>query len=106
MKLKKIKAISYKNYINNKKWYGWTNRETWLFLLWLEADEKIYKYIQQAINNDIDDETKRYHLWNILEEFRDIIRDEVATEDGVVYDLVNQALARVNYRELLNGYLE
>lgn len=44
-KLKKEKII-----MENEKYNGWTNRDTWLVMLWLNNDEKNYRRLLHIVN--------------------------------------------------------
>ena len=74
---------------------GWSNRETWLVGLWL--NDAMFEYFkEQYRDGDIAlDEVKDFVLDNLEE-----IHIEGKAHSGLGQDLLNYALADVNWREL------
>lgn len=70
---------------------GWTNRETWLVNLWLED----YLTDLQSEGCPVNVDTIR----DLVEELA-----EPAQENGLIADLLNGALAEINYREIAEMY--
>lgn len=63
---------------------GWSNRETWLVNLWLSSDDLINKsadYIQGYVETFVNPEGS-----------------------GLAVDLLNGAIAKINWRELEESY--
>ena len=76
----------------DKEVNGWSNRETWLVGLWLN-DVMFEHFKEQYADGDI-----------ALDEVEDFVLDEIDHEtrikSGLAQDLLNHALADVNWREL------
>ena len=79
----------------DKEVNGWSNRETWLVGLWL--NDAMFEYFkEQYRDGDIAlDEVKDFVLDNLEE-----IHIEGKAHSGLGQDLLNYALADVNWREL------
>jgi len=74
---------------------GWTNYETWLVNLWF-SDSYNEHYLEQFREGDL---LKRVNS----DQLRDYVDDFMAhqtPENGLVTDLVNNAMSQVNWREL------
>ena len=78
--------------MSDKEVNGWSNRETWLVGLWLN-DVMFEHFKEQYADGDI-----------ALDEVKDFVLDEIDHEtrikSGLAQDLLNHALADVNWREL------
>lgn len=78
--------------MSDKEVNGWSNRETWLVGLWM--NDTMFEYFkEQYADGDI-----------ALNEVKDFVLDEIDHEtrikSGLAQDLLNHALAGVNWREL------
>ena len=78
--------------MSDKEVNGWSNRETWLVGLWM--NDTMFEYFKdQYADGDI-----------ALDEVKDFVFDEIDHEtrikSGLAQDLLNHALADVNWREL------
>lgn len=99
------------------KYNGWTNYETWLVNLWMTNEENTQKFFQRAAEdhyesveeNDIFCKFDRAYL-----DFAEYIKEshmEVTYEmnfpiEGVMRDLLNAALSRVDWDEIAKGWME
>ena len=78
--------------MNNETYQGWTNRETWLVHLWLTNEEPLYN-------------TARGMNANHLADYVDLLIEDDSnhTQAGFIVDLLNAALARVNWQEVADS---
>lgn len=72
---------------------GWTNRETWLVNLWLTNDEATYNDVREGLT-----ELNGFEAQEWLEGYVDDMHDNVT---GMIADLLNTALSRVNWPEIV-----
>ena len=77
------------------KYNGWTNYETWLVGLWYSDSYNEY-FLEQFREGEL---LQRVNA----DEVRDYVvsfLDEETPENGLVTDLLNNAMSQVNWREL------
>jgi len=95
---------------------GWTNRETWLVNLWLNNDLDSYNYRMESIKDIHTDISEVeialenmvldiYKLANNLKRFSKS-NDDAYTSNGLVNDLPEDSLNKVNWNELALHYIE
>jgi len=97
-------AANKREFMQNEKYNGWTNYETWLFNLW--HDDAFTDDAQSAWDDaDGDEEKATDALAQVIESFA----DEVTTQDtptvGFIADIINAALRQVNFREIAAHYI-
>ena len=88
---------------------GWTNRETWLVNLWLsnDGDAWLTEATEDAIaDSDNDREAAAYSLASTLETQHEDALADITGLSGVFADLLNGALARVDWREIAEHYVD
>ena len=90
--------------MNNEKYNGWTNYETWVINIWVDNDEEIYLTIRDIINS-YDWTGKTYELSKVLQEWYDKKVEKLGLENGVMHDLLTGALSAVNWYELADHYI-
>lgn len=73
---------------------GWKNYETWLTALWISNDYHLY----QSINDVIESKC------NVEEYIREIIEEHSPKIDGLYDDLLQHALSKIDYREIIGNY--
>ena len=82
---------------------GWTNYETWAVSLWLDNDEGLYHEARELAHR-VRGKHKLYDLANALER---LVEDNAPDLGATLYgDLLNHAMARVNWREIAEHLLE
>lgn len=105
--------------MDEKKYNGWTNYETWAVALWLDNERESYErwrylareFIQQAprrhpkmFPEDVPHQTATSILANrIRAELLDNTPDVLA---GVYADLLGAALSEVDWREIAGHYID
>jgi len=78
------------------KYNGWTNYETWLVNLWFSDSYNEY-FLEQFREGELLEKVNHDQLRDyVVEGFL----DEQTPENGLVTDLVNNAMSQVNWREL------
>ncbi len=78
------------------KYNGWTNYETWLVNLWFSDSYNEY-FLEQFREGELLEKVNHDQLRDyVVEGFL----DEETPENGLVTDLVNNAMSQVNWREL------
>ncbi len=73
---------------------GWTNRETWLINLWIGD----HLDLRRSEHNEV---TAEY-----VEGLVQDLHEDVPFGSGLYEDLINHALAAVNWHELAEAYTE
>lgn len=84
--------------MGDERYNGWTNRETWLVNLWLTNDEATYASAREAVSRE------GVNLYRSGQALHDIVDELVGEQTGFVADLINAALARVNWREIAESF--
>jgi len=79
--------------MNEKKYNGWTNYETWLVKLWMDNDEGSYEYWNERTWEAKD-------TYSLSQELRLEHEENTPTTTGVYADLLNAALSEVNWYEI------
>ena len=90
--------------MNNEKYNGWTNYETWVINICVDNDEEIYLTMRDIINS-YDWTGKTYELSKVLQEWYDKKVEKLGLENGVMHDLLTGALSAVNWYELADHYI-
>ncbi len=81
-----------------EKYNGWTNRETWLVPLWFEGG---LDHVVEDISADSREEWIRSASESLEEYFAEYASDFLgAHETGLMADLLNGAVARINWYEI------
>lgn len=78
---------------------GWTNYETWLAGLWLNENERSYRFLMSV--KDIDDDVYRQAEW--LGEQMRMQLDQEVTVPCLWSDLLNAAFSQINWREIVES---
>lgn len=82
---------------------GWTNRETWTVNLWLTNDEQAYASCREiAVECDSDLEAGE----QIRERWCAAAAESAGPSDGMLCDLIQCALGRVNWRAIGAAFRE
>jgi len=96
--------------MTEEKCNGWTNRETWLIALWIDNDQGSQEYWLKEAGDAMDDtNAEQSHAIRIL---ADRLKDEHTLDaehveiTGVYADLMNYALAGVNWYEIAEHLIE
>jgi hypothetical protein len=88
--------------MQNTKYNGWTNYETWVVNLWLTNDSGSDEYLREMARDclthlDGDRDDAIWELAKRIEENHDEFKPEIS---GVFSDLLNHALGCVDWREI------
>ena len=82
----------------DNKYNGWSNYETWVFKLWIENDEELYREVQHLCSI--------CYEYKIAEKLKQLAEDMTepfdvnAINTGLASDLLGRALKRINYYEI------
>ena len=112
MLLARCRFIRYQMYerlkMNEQKYNGWTNYETWNCMLWIDNtegdrefwDSRATKILQE--NSGERDESAKV----LLEEIRERIEASIPIEANSMYsDLLNAAISEINFYEIAESIL-
>jgi len=80
------------------KYNGWTNKPTWIVALWLDNDEYTYNLMREN--------AKTLNKWELADFIKDFIEenDPLSEEPSFYSDLLDWAIAVVNYDEIAENY--
>lgn len=81
---------------------GWSNRETWCVALWLNNEQALQEGARAACNTDGE---MIHEAAQSLEDYVDDLLEDEALK-GMMVDIVNCALARVNWPEIATTFRE
>ena len=87
--------------MNHDPYNGWYNYETWLCALWLQNDQNSCEYWDEVTNEVADIEDLSNYIKEQVEEC-----NPVTEESGLYADLMNAAIAEVNYYEIAKHFWE
>ncbi len=100
--------------MENKKYNGWTNYETWCVALWLDNDSGTAHYIATlaaAVYTATEADNTFTHEERAALTLADLLRGQIEelnplAEKATLYaDLLNAALSEVNYYEIAQNVL-
>lgn len=80
---------------------GYTNYQTWNVALWIDNDENTSDLISDIIAHSKSDYDAADQLKDIVEEMNPLIESA-----SMFTDILNSALADVNYREIIESHKE
>jgi len=89
-----------------EKFLGWANKETWALNLWIE--ECIQEMLQEMENEGqkLDEFTLADSICNFVEDWVFDLISQIPEDSGIVTDLTNRALGRVDWYQLARHALE
>lgn len=86
---------------------GWTNYETWLVNLWLSNDKgtevAVREMTEEAVREEGEQTSAAHRLSDQLRDFVDEMCE--APDNGLISDLINASLGRVDWREIAEHYV-
>lgn len=91
-------GVDFKHYYN-----GYSNYFTWAVSLWLDNEEEAYKQIRRKANQLKGKQEAVYELESYLKEF--VEANNPLSQSSMFSDILNHALAWVNWREIAENIL-
>jgi hypothetical protein len=94
--------------MNDKKYNGWNNYETWLTALWIDNEYDSYQYrcelVEEVIEEHEDEDERKNCLASSLKDW--IESQNPITESASLFtDLLNSALSEVDWQEIVENFL-
>jgi len=79
---------------------GWTNYETWVVNLWLTNEPATYDDLTAIAKRN----EESYIKADRLQEYVASLNEEILDKAGLATDLLGNALAQVNWREIVENH--
>ena len=80
---------------------GWTNRETWLVMLWIDnSDRDYFDDMARNVLDDTERDSANYPLSRMLEEHFENEAADMLPSAGLFSDMLNASLSSVNWAEI------
>lgn len=100
-----------RRYAEESGYQGWKNYPTWAVSLWVNNDEGLYGFFQEAADDLREDFSGRELIQRVAGVLEDIIEnmaDEQASGllGGPLSDLLQYAIDQVDYFEIAENFLE
>lgn len=97
--------------MTKKEYNGWTNYETWVTNLWIDNDHYLYERSREIAEDAKALPTNRERIWGIAHSLQNLIEDEIweaglTNSSCLAADLVNSALAEIDWIEIANHMIE
>ena len=94
--------------MNNQKYNGWNNYQTWVTALWIDNVYGSYQYrceLVEQVKEEHEDEEEQENclassLKNWIEE-----QNPLADDASVFADLLNSALSKIDWNEIAENFL-
>ena len=94
--------------MENQKYNGWNNYQTWVTALWIDNDYGSYQYrceLVEQVKEEHEDEEEQENclassLKNWIEE-----QNPLADDASVFADLLNSALSEIDWQEIAENFL-
>ena len=88
------------------KYNGWTNYETWNFMLWADNDEPTYKKIKELVKDAV-----TIHgvatVSGLADDLKELAENEAPELKTSFYsDVINASIKEVNFEEIAERLLE
>lgn len=101
--------------MEDKKYNGWTNYETWVVNLWMDNDENSYKFWLSEGKRCLDKtepndsftlrESARYELQLSMRDYFEV-NNPLEENSSVYTDLLRAALSEVNWNEIAASWID
>lgn len=93
--------------MTDKGYQGWTNYETWNLALWLDNDHRQYDYWREVAQNCLKGAKDRDDAVDALAAIlRDEVEDKGPDVSGFYADVLNAAIAKVNWHEIAETWID
>ena len=94
--------------MNNRKYNGWNNYETWLAALWIDNEYSSYQYrcelVEQVKEEHGEKDDREYCLASTLKDWIEE-QNPLADSASLFTDLLNSALSEVDWQEIAENFL-
>ena len=94
--------------MNNRKYNGWNNYETWLVALWIDNEDGSYQYRCELVERVKEEhEEKDDQEYCLASNLKDWIEEQnpLAECASLFTDLINSALSEVDWQEIAENFL-
>lgn len=92
--------------MSDKTYNGWTNYETWNVALWIDNDQGSQEYWIERATELVKENGKEDSVSDLADEIQGQHEDNCPEVMGCYADLLNAALAAVDWRELAEHYMD
>ena len=94
--------------MNDNKYNGWNNYETWLTALWIDNDYSSYQYrceLVEQVKQEHEEEDERENC--LASNLKDWIEEQnpLAESASLFTDLLKSALSEVDWQEIAENFL-
>ena len=86
---------------------GWTNYETWNFMLWADNDEPTYNKVKVLIKDALTFNKPHHTVSGLADDLRELADNEAPELKTSFYsDVINASIKEVNFTEIAERLLE
>ena len=97
--------------MENKRYNGWTNYETWNIALWFDNDS--WEYWQERAQELFEDASgdksftkAECAALDLADEMKKSVEDNTPTTTGMYADLIHASISAVNWYEIAEHFIE
>jgi len=90
--------------MENERYNGWKNYETWNVSLWIDNDQGLYERAREIVNNN--NWKHNCDCWDCMKEFVEEWIEFDEMEASCAKDLLGAALSKVDWKEICDSYFD
>lgn len=92
--------------MEDTKYQGWANYQTWNVKLWLDNEQGTYNDMYSYVESTKSVQQLSEWIEDYVQELRYSTYGDAANAASMFTDILNNALANVNWREIAQSYID